>query len=94
MRAANPPIHRPTDRPTDQPTDQPTNQPTNRPTRRYRVATSYCETSFKQYDGQFAELIAELKAAEGVRRTAINKVIFEMIRKQVRPYAGRGLSLS
>ena len=49
---------------------------------KYRVATSYCETGFKQYDGQFAELIAELKAAEGVRRTAINKVIFEMIRKQ------------
>ena len=47
------------------------------------MATSYCEKSFKQYDAQYAALIAELKAAETKRRSDINKVIFDMIRKQV-----------
>ena len=48
------------------------------------MATGYCEKSFKQYDAQYASLIAELKAAEVKRRADINKIIFDMIRKQVR----------
>lgn len=49
---------------------------------KYHVATIFAENSFKMYDDNFASLIADLKAAESKRRTDINKIMFDMIRKQ------------